>query len=297
MASGRVVQLSRDQLPSLALRLKRYGAFSVQTRAILHLLQARLNPAPFQVLCGGADGDRDLVAVTVLRPIPGFAVVDVCAPETSAGRRKLTDVLQAEELEHLWRGPFRVEAVAEGLAREVWSAASERGLKRFIDNADLQRLFVLPEGGDRPPRAESPRFVIRTLQPRHMTRVRSRWPMSHTLPDADVILRDCLPPGLAVGAFQAAPSGAVDFPADEPVSWTLLSSFGAQAAGYTELGFRRLGLQKCLLSELSRRTISLGLPVFLHTADNNVSANKIARWLGCTPQHVVQWLTFEQPQH
>ena len=97
MVTGRVAHLTAEHNPSLITRLSNYGVYSLQTRAILHLLQTRVNRAPFRIFAADSEG-ADLVTVTVMTPTPGYSVLDVCGREDSGCRRRLASLLRSPEL-------------------------------------------------------------------------------------------------------------------------------------------------------------------------------------------------------
>ena len=294
MASVRVVQLSAEHLPSLVKRLAGYGAFSLQTRAVLRLLQTRLNPAPFQVFAAGAEG-TDLATVTAMWPTADFTVLDVCGHQDSVGRRQLAGLLRAPALAHIWRRPLRVEGLAEGLVPLVCAVAGEHGLRPVVGDGDIQRLFARPEGLPPPPRPERPGVAVRPLQPRHLATVLSRWPYSDQdhYPDTEVMLRDGQRAGLAVGVFPTEP-GSEGCPPEQPGAWAVVNNYGAQAFYHTEAAFRGRGLSAMVMVELTNKCIQQNAPVFLYTTDRNLAMIRNSRSFGFVPKHVSQWLCFEQ---
>ncbi|KAF0291884.1 hypothetical protein FJT64_010071 [Amphibalanus amphitrite] len=174
MASGGVVRLSAEHIPSLVSRLASYGALSLQTRTVLRLLRARINPAPFRLLAAGTEG-ANLVTVTAMEMTPGRAVLDVCGPESAAGRRRLDSLLRASELAELWRRPVRVEFMAEGLADVFRTAAERHGLRRIVDVNETLRLFVRPDDLPDPPPVHQTGLEVRSLEQRHLVKVENRW--------------------------------------------------------------------------------------------------------------------------
>ena len=283
----RVFQLTAEHIPSLVTRLRSYGVHSVQTRSVLHLLQTRINPAPFQIFAAGAEG-ADLVTVTAMQPTPDLTVLDVCGREDSACRRRLASLLRSPELARLWRRPLRVEAITEGLAPVVSSAAADHGLRRVLDDGETQRLFLRPEGLACPPRQERPGLAVRPLLPRHLPKVRRLWLYAEHTPDTDAMLRDGQAAGLSAGVFLTDPTSQQD----EPVSWSAVNSYGAQAFGYTEEAYRGRGLQSMVLTELIHSSVQRGLPVFGHTTDTNAGQTLNMKLLRYAPEHITQWLGF-----
>ena len=290
MATGRVARLAAEHISSLVTRLRSYNAHSLQTRAILRLLQTRVNRAPFRIFAAGAEG-TDLVTVTVMTPTPGFSVLDVCGREDSVCRRRLDSLLRSPELADLWKQPFRVEAVAEGLSSVISAAAADRGLRRIVDSGDLQRVFARPEGLPCPPREDLPGLAVRSLQPCHLPRVRRMWPPSDLQPDTNAVLADSQQADLAVGVFLTESSGVE--PDSAPVSWGLLNTYGAQSFSYTEVAYRGRGLQAQVQKELLRRTVKLDLPPFGHVTDTNVDQLKNVLQLGYIEEHIVKYLHFQ----
>ena len=287
MAASRVTQLAAEHIPSLVARLTSYGAHSVQTRNILRLLQTRFNTAPFQIFTAGAEG-TDLVTVTAMTPTPGFKVLDVCGREDSACRRRLDALLRSPELTHLWRGPLRVEAVAEGLGPVISAAAADHGLDRVLGDGDSQRLFLRPDSRPGPPRQQLPGLSVRPLQARHLARVERTWGYSTAsamYPDTAAMLRDGHAGGLSAGVFTAEQP-------DEPVSWSLVNSYGAQGFSFTEPAYRGRGLQSMVLTELTHSSLQLGISVFGHTTDTNDGQIRNMQLLGYEPEHIAQWLCF-----
>ena len=294
MAGSRVAQLTAEHIPSLVSRLSSYGAHSVQTRSLLRLLRTGLNPAPFQLFAAGAEA-ADLVTLTVLKPVPEYSVLDVCGRENSAGRRQLAGLLRSPELAHLWRGPLRVEFIAEGLAPVFSSAAESNGLKRVLDNNETLRLMLRPEWAPIPPAGDVPAGLeLRSLEARHMAKVERLWWYSRDLyRDADAMLRDGQAAGMAVGMFLTQHSEIEPgLPLDEPISWSLLNSYGAQSFGYTEPAYRGRGLQSLVLQELLRRTVNRGLPCFGYTTDTNDAQMKNMVPNEFEPEHITKRMGF-----
>ncbi|KAF0304120.1 hypothetical protein FJT64_023983 [Amphibalanus amphitrite] len=273
MASGGVVRLSAEHIPSLVSRLASYGALSLQTRTVLRLLRARINPAPFRLFAAGTEG-ADLVTVTAMEMTPGRAVLDVCGPESSAGRQRLDSLLRAPELAELWRRPVRVEFIAEGLTGVLRSVAESYSLRWIVDMNETFRLFVRPDHLSVPPPAHRPGLEVRSLEKRHLALVENRWGYSRDLIwDVSAMMEAGQRAGLAVGVFlKEGDEAHPDTPLDEPVAWSLVNAYGATGFGYTEPAFRGRGLQIMVLHELVRRSKQLGLPFFGYTKDSNKPA-------------------------
>ncbi|KAF0291885.1 Inactive ubiquitin carboxyl-terminal hydrolase MINDY-4B [Amphibalanus amphitrite] len=263
MASGGVVRLSAEHIPSLVSRLASYGALSLQTRTVLRLLRARINPAPFRLLAAGTEG-TDLVTVTAMEMTPGRAVLDVCGPESAAGRRRLDSLLRAPELAELWRRPVRVEYIAGGLADVFQAAAESHGLRRVVDGSETYRLFLRPDDLPDPPPVHQPGLEVRSLEERHLSKVENHWWHNRDLyKDVSATIECGHRAGLAVGVFLTERDEKhPDTPLDEPVSWSVVNAYGAQSFGYTEEAFRGRSLQVLVLQELVRRSRTLGLPCF-----------------------------------
>ena len=146
-------------------------------------------------------------------------------------------------------------------------------------------------------------MVVRSLQPRHLPKVRRMWRYSELEPDTDAVLTDSQAAGLAVGVFLTQSSGIQPLHStsaaaslDEPVAWTLVNTYGAQSFGYTEAPFRRHGLQRQAFIELCRRTVRRDIPVFGYTTDTNVSARRTMLQAGYIAEHVTQWMYFESAE-
>ena len=293
MTSGRVARLSADHIPALVARLAGYGAHSLQTRTVLHLLRARINPAPYQLYAAGTEG-ADLVTVTAMQPTPGRTVLDVCGPESSAGRRQLDVLLRAPELAELWRRPVRVEFIAEGLAAVLVAAAEGHGLRRVLDVNETLRLYARPDGLPDPPESRQPGLEVRSLEERHLAKVERLWWYSRELyQDATAMLQTGQRAGLAVGVFLTERDAAhPDTPLDEPVSWSLVNAYGAESFGFTEPAYRGRGLQNMVLEELIRRSSRLGLPCYGYTNDTNAAQLRNLTLCGLQPEHVVTRLCF-----
>ena len=290
MMIGRVAQLTAEHIPSLVTRLQGYGVHSLQTRTILHLLQTRVNPAPFQIFAGGAEG-ADLVTVTAMQMTPDFTVLDVCGREDSACRRRLDSLLRSPELAPLWRRPLRVEFVAEGLAPVFVSAAEDHGLRRIVGDGDTTRLYLRPDGLPVPPPESRPGVSVRPLNPQHLAKVQRFWSFRYSnglFPDTDAMMRDSTAAGLSAGAFitKSAAAGP-DWEPDQPVSWVLMNSYGAYSFSYTEPAYRARGLVRLVLAELIRLSVARGLPCFGYTFDTNVSQVRASEQHGFSPARLI----------
>ena len=287
MVIERVLQLTAEHIPSLATRLRSYGVHSRQTRSVLHLLQTRINPAPFQLFAAGAEG-ADLVTVTAMQPTPDITVLDVCGREDSACRRRLDSLLRAPELARLWQRPLRAEAIAEGLAPVVFSVAADHGLRHVLVDGESQRLFVRPVDLACPPRQERPGLAVRPLLPNHLPKVRRLWLYAEYTPDTDAMLRDGQAAGLSAGVFLTKPASQLD----EPVAWGLVNSYGAFGFGHTEQAYRGRGLVTMILTELIRRSTQQDLHSILYAMDTNASLIRTLETLGFSKQHLVLSPTF-----
>ena len=291
MAAGRVVQLSIEHIPSLVTRLSSYGVHSVQTRNILRLLQTRINTAPFRIFTVGSEG-TDLVTVTAMTPTPGFKVLDVCGREDSACRRRLDALLRSPELADLWRGPVRVEFMAEGLAPVLTAAAEDNGLRRVLGEGETLRLYVRADDLPVPPLEDRPGVSVRPLELQHLPKVQHFWPYrrnnSGQYPDMDPMMRDGVAAGLSAGVFVADPAEAeTDWEPDQPVSWGLMNSYGAHSIGYTEKAYRGRGFMQLLMVELNRRTLSRGLSCFGYIVDTNIGQVQAAEQQGSVPTKLI----------
>ena len=290
MAVGRVAQLAAEHIPSLVTRLSSYGVHSVQTRNILRLLQTRINTAPFRIFAAGAEG-TDLVTVTAMTPTPGFSVLDVCGREDSACRRRLDALLRSPELADLWRGPLRVEFMADGLAPVFSAAAEDHGLRRLLGDGQTRRLYLRPAHLPVPPPQDRPGVSVQPLGLHHLAKVQRFWPYSHNLglyPDMDAMMRDCVAAGLSAGVFLTDPADAgPDWEPDQPVSWGLMNIYGAHSTGYTERPYRTRGYMQLVIAELNRLTVSRGLSCFGYVIDTNVGQVQAGTEQGSVPTKLI----------
>ena len=287
---GRVSQLTAEHIPSLVTRLQGYGVHSLQTRTILHLLQTRVNPAPFQIFAAGVEG-ADLVTVTAMQMTPDFTVLDVCGREDSACRRRLDSLLRSPELAPLWRRPLRVEFVAEGLAPVFVSAAEDCGLRRVLGEGETRRLYLRPDSLSVPLPESRTGVSVRPLEPHHLAKVQRFWSFLYSnglFPDTDAMMRDSTAAGLSAGVFltESAAAGPDSKP-DQPVSWALVNSYGAYSFSYTEPAYRARGLMQLVLAELIRLSVARGLPCFGYTVDTNVSQVRALDQQGFSPARFI----------
>ena len=285
---GRVAQLTAEHIPSLVTRLRSYGVHSLQTRTILNLLQTRVNPAPFQIFAAGAEG-ADLVTVTAMQMTPDFTVLDVCGREDSACRRRLDSLLRSPELARLWRRPLRVEFMAEGLTPVFVSAAEDHGLRRVLGEGETLRLYLRPDDLPVPPPESRPGVSVRPLEPHHLAKVQRFWTYRHSqYPDMDAMMRGSTAAGLSAGVFLTEPADAgPDWEPDQPVSWGLINSYGANSFGYTESAYRTRGLMQLVMAELIRCCAERGLSCFGYTLDTNVGQVRAMDQMGGGPTNVI----------